>query len=152
MPVPAAGTVPRPQGANAGNTPPLAAQIAGTVQRDDPALKAYLAGTLSPDDVRKLFDRLRNAAEHGDAVAQNILAVLSAKKGDDAEAVKWYRKSAEQGYVKAQVNLGQMYFAGKGGVKKDEAEAYKWFLKAGEQGDSNGQNNVGAMDLNGWGS
>jgi uncharacterized protein len=28
---------------------------------------------------------------------------------DDAEAVKWFRKAAEQGHAKAQFNLGAMY-------------------------------------------
>jgi TPR repeat protein len=30
---------------------------------------------------------------------------------DDAEAVKWYRKAAEQGHAEAQVNPGVMYEA-----------------------------------------
>jgi uncharacterized protein len=32
---------------------------------------------------------------------------------DDAEAVKWFRKAAEQGYADAQYNLGLMYAYGK---------------------------------------
>jgi uncharacterized protein len=32
---------------------------------------------------------------------------------DDAEAVKWYRKAAEQGLAEAQFNLGEMYAYGK---------------------------------------
>jgi uncharacterized protein len=32
---------------------------------------------------------------------------------DDAQAVAWYRKAAEQGYAAAQVNLGVMYANGK---------------------------------------
>jgi TPR repeat protein len=35
-------------------------------------------------------------------------------KQDAAEAVKWYRKAAEQGYARAQFNLGLMYAEGKG--------------------------------------
>ena len=31
---------------------------------------------------------------------------------DDKEAVKWYRKAAEQGFVYAQFNLGMMYRKG----------------------------------------
>ena len=33
---------------------------------------------------------------------------------DYKEAVKWYRKAAEQGYAKAQFNLGFMYYKVKG--------------------------------------
>ena len=52
---------------------------------------------------------------------------------DDAEAVKWYHKAAEQGDADAQNNLGVMYRNGKG-VPQDDAEAVKWYRKAAEQG------------------
>jgi hypothetical protein len=51
---------------------------------------------------------------------------------DDVEAVKWYRKSAEQGNADAQYNLGVCYEYGYG-VPKDHAEALKWYLKPAEQ-------------------
>ncbi len=38
----------------------------------------------------------------------------------------WYRKAAEQGYAKAQYNLGIMYGNGRG-VPQDSAEAHMWF-------------------------
>ena len=52
---------------------------------------------------------------------------------DDAEAVKWYRKAAEQGNADAQNWLGWMYQNGKG-VPPDDAEAVEWYRKAAEQG------------------
>jgi TPR repeat protein len=54
---------------------------------------------------------------------------------DDREAVKWYRKAAEQGNAPAQYSLGVMYEDGRG-VTKDESEAVKWYRKAAEQGDA----------------
>ncbi len=45
---------------------------------------------------------------------------------DFAEAVKWYRKAAEQGNSGAQASLGFMYQLGKG-VPQNYIEAYKWF-------------------------
>ena len=48
------------------------------------------------------------------------------------EAVKWYRKAAEQNYAKAQYNLGVCYEHGEG-VAKDPVEAVKWYRKAAEQ-------------------
>ena len=54
-------------------------------------------------------------------------------KRDDAEAVRWYRKAAKQGYAKAQCNLGVAYENGQG-VKQDHDEAVRWYLKAAEQG------------------
>ena len=53
---------------------------------------------------------------------------------DYAEAAKWYRKAAEQGYADAQNNLGMMYVNGQG-VPQDYAEAAKWTRKAADQGD-----------------
>jgi TPR repeat protein len=52
---------------------------------------------------------------------------------DDAEAAKWYRKAAEQGFASAQNSLGTMYDAGKG-VRLDDAEAVKWYSKSAQQG------------------
>ena len=51
---------------------------------------------------------------------------------DAAEAVKWYRKAADQGYAKAQYNLGVCYTQGTGGPQ-DSAEAVKWYRNAAEQ-------------------
>ena len=49
---------------------------------------------------------------------------------DDAEAVRWYRKAAEQGHARAQWNLGDMYEHGGLGVARDDAEAVRWYRKA----------------------
>ena len=55
------------------------------------------------------------------------------KKENYSEAVKWYRKAAEQGYAIAQTDLADMYVIGKG-VSQDDSEAVKWYRKAAEQG------------------
>jgi len=44
----------------------------------------------------------------------------------DTEAVKWWRKTAEQGNNEAQFNLGTAYEKGIG-VEQDYVQAYKWF-------------------------
>jgi TPR repeat protein len=44
---------------------------------------------------------------------------------DYAEAIKWYRKAAEQGDARAQFNLGNMFRTGKG-VPQDYVEAHRW--------------------------
>ena len=85
------------------------------------------------------FEELLRLAEQGDAKAQYNLGVMY-RKGhgvpqNDAEAVKWYRKSAEQGDAHAQFNLGFMYNNGKG-VPQNDAEAAKWYRKAAKQGDA----------------
>ena len=50
-----------------------------------------------------------------------------------AEAVKWYRKAAEQGDATAQFTLGSMYVRGSG-VRENYAEAAKLYRRAAEQG------------------
>ena len=56
----------------------------------------------------------RVRAEQEDALGQYFLGVMYERgKGvlqDDKEAVKWYTKSAEQGFAKAQYNLGVMNY------------------------------------------
>ena len=69
--------------------------------------------------------------EYGRGVTQNY-----------NEAVKWYRKAAEQGNASAQNNLGGCYYNGRG-VTQDYYEAVKWYRKAAEQGDATAQNNLG---------
>ena len=69
---------------------------------------------------------------------------------DFAEAVKWYRLAAEQGYAAAQVNLGVMYANGRG-VLKDFAAAVKWYRLAAEQGDAAAQFNLGVRYADGQG-
>ena len=55
---------------------------------------------------------LKRKAERGDAAAQVDLGFAYENgKGvpqDDKEAVKWYRKAADQGHPQAQSNLGNM--------------------------------------------
>ena len=53
---------------------------------------------------------------------------------DYAEAVKWYRKAADQGYARAQNNLGVMYNRGQG-VPQDYVMAHMWFNLAAALGD-----------------
>lgn len=49
------------------------------------------------------------------------------------EAVKWFRKAAEQGEAHAQFMLGMCYFNGVG-ITQDKTEAVKWLQKAAKQG------------------
>ena len=69
---------------------------------------------------------------------------------DDAEAVAWYRKAAEQGNADAQNNLGVMYAAGRG-VARDDTEAVDWYRKSAEQGNVLAQQNLERMYADGRG-
>jgi len=50
------------------------------------------------------------------------------------KAGEWYRKSADQGNLKAMNNLGIMFLEGQG-IPKNEAEGYRWIRMAAEKGD-----------------
>jgi TPR repeat protein len=67
-----------------------------------------------------------------------------------AEAVKWFRKAAEQNDALAEYYLGNHYFAGIG-VSQNVAEAYKWYRKAADQNLAEGQCNVGICYEYGYG-
>jgi uncharacterized protein len=67
------------------------------------------------------------------------LASTPCAKGSDKDTEIAKRKAwAEQGDLRAQLNLGDMYFFGKG-VPKNLAEAAKWYRKAAEQGNPDAQ-------------
>ena len=52
---------------------------------------------------------------------------------DKKEAVRWFKKAAEQGDAKAQNNIGLIYANGYS-VTKDNEKAVRWFKKAARQG------------------
>lgn len=66
--------------------------------------------------------------------------------GDYSEAVRWFRRSAEQGFAAGQCVLGIMYEKGKG-VTKDLSEARRWYQKAADQGDIDAKRRL--AELNG---
>ncbi|MDW7771480.1 MAG: tetratricopeptide repeat protein [Desulfobulbaceae bacterium] len=83
------------------------------------------------------LDELIQKAQHGDAGAQFTLGARY-KNGDGVEqnyqeALKWYRKAAEQEYADAQVILGALHYAGQG-VEQNKIMAFEWWLKAARQG------------------
>jgi TPR repeat protein len=62
-------------------------------------------------------------------------------KQDLKEAVKLFRKAADQGNAKAQSVLGTMYTEGQG-AKQDLKKAVKWFQRAADQGHAYAQINL----------
>jgi hypothetical protein len=69
---------------------------------------------------------------------------------NDAEAVAWYRKAADQGDVYAMNGLGVHLFQGTG-VARNEAEAMQWFRKAADKGFAPAQIHLAILYENGWG-
>lgn len=63
---------------------------------------------------------------------------------DANQAVKWYRRAAEQGLSPAQTSLGKMYEQGDG-VAQDYKQAVNWYRLAADQGDARAQYSLGLM-------
>jgi len=99
---------------------------------------------------RTMFQEYQAKAEQGDAEAQYKLAdclfYSKGVKSDEVEAMKWYRKAAEQNHAKAQFALGNYYhtkcmmrsfflrsYANALGSWEADREAVKWLRKAAEQ-------------------
>lgn len=79
------------------------------------------------------------------AWAGDVDAGLAAKPQDDyAEAAATLQSLADQGNADAQVDLGFLYYEGKG-VPQDFAKAAALFRKAAEQGDARGQAKLGFL-------
>ena len=113
---------------------------------------------------QKPIEEVKAKAEAGDAESEMELGRRYHKgegvAKDPVEAVKWYRKAAEQNFAPAQYNLGLCY---EQGVAKDEREelfpvfggepieAVKWYRKAAEQNYAPAQNNLGLCYENGKG-
>ena len=66
-------------------------------------------------------------------------------KQDYVEAVKWYRKAAEQGHAKAQFILGGLYLLGEG-VQVNKSLAKEWLGKACDNGDQDGCEYYGKLN------
>ena len=109
---------------------------------------AALLAVVAPGTMTGQTDNQALRALAGDAVAQYNLGVKyhegQGVPQDYAEALKWYRKAAEQGLANAQYNIGILFEAGRG-VPQDAAEAVKWYRLAAEQGDADAQVRLGYM-------
>jgi hypothetical protein len=91
--------------------------------------------------------QLMAQAEKGDPNAQDVLGGLyiDGQQGvpqNYTEAVKWFRRAADQGLADAQFKLGVAYDRGQG-APQDYEEAIKWYRKAAEQGLAQAQDALG---------
>ncbi len=93
-------------------------------------------------------DKVKFLAESGYVEAQvglgNMYFSGNGVQQDDAAALNWFRKAADQGDAAAQYNLGRMYSGGRG-VPQDDVAAVAWYRKAADQGNLSAQSNLGRM-------
>ncbi|MBR2862578.1 MAG: sel1 repeat family protein [Bacteroidaceae bacterium] len=71
-------------------------------------------------------------------------------QGNYTEAIKWWRKAAEQGHAGSYFYMGICYYFGHG-VEQSYAEAAKCWEKIAVQGYADAQYNIGLCYLNGRG-
>jgi V8-like Glu-specific endopeptidase len=105
-------------------------------------------------DYATALRRLSPLAEKGDARAQFDVGFMHAygwgMQRNPAEAIAWYRESADQGLQVAQHFIGMAYVNGEG-IQPDDAEAARWFARAAAQGFAQAQFMLGLMTLDGRG-
>jgi uncharacterized protein len=88
------------------------------------------------DDYPTALRLFRSLAEQGDLAQQRL--GLMYERGlsvpqDYAEAARWYRRAADQGFASAQWTLSSMYATGSG-VPKDYVQAHMWCNVSAAQG------------------
>lgn len=87
-----------------------------------------------PRDPVQSLALLKDSAAAGESAAMNLLGVAArdgmGRARDDAEAVLWFTRAAEQRHQYALANLGRMNAQGRGGLARDPAEAVRLYRKA----------------------
>jgi len=103
---------------------------------------------------QRAISDLKQQASAGDVSAQVQLGVIyltgDGVTKDDAEAMTWFRKAADQDNPLAERYLAEMYFKGRG-VPADNLEAAKWLRLSAEQGDAQSQYNLSVLYTQGLG-
>ncbi len=117
--------------------------VTGSISADGQSMTAYeLAETRLLAEWVGLADEQHTLATvyyKGDGVTQ-----------DYAEALRWYRKAAEQGHADSQYQLAVMYDKGEG-EPRDYAEAVKWYRHLADQGLVSAQYHLGTKYAEGLG-
>jgi TPR repeat protein len=120
-------------------------------------LPSGLALAQSPEQAsakKRAIADLKEIAYAGNVNAQVQLGVIyltgDGVTKDDAEAVKWLRKAADQDSALGERYLAEMYYKGRG-VPADHVEAAKWLRMAAEQGDAESEHNLAVLYTQGEG-
>jgi hypothetical protein len=103
------------------------------------------------------LEKLKLAAESGDAVAQDSLARVFDFKQDEQQSEIWYRKAAGQGFAPAEGQLANKLFRRVRSTVNLDAdkkaalgtEAVRWATLAANQGDHRGQADLAEACLDG---
>jgi TPR repeat protein/serine/threonine protein kinase len=99
----------------------------------------------------ELFNKIKESAREGNAIAEYALGLMH-ERGTGVErdirmALSCYLRSAKQGYIAAQNNVGKLYEEGneKGGITQNYQKAAKWYRRSAKQGSALGQFLLGEL-------
>ena len=135
-----------------GGTPGQKADVTGSIARATtdarPAQPAAQAATADGLPAAIGSQRLRNAAQAGDAAAAYEVAMRFVEgRGVPAnleEAARWYERAASKGLAPAQFRYASMLEKGQG-VKKDLVQARRLYLSAAGKGNSKAMHNLAVL-------
>jgi TPR repeat protein len=86
--------------------------------------------------------------QKSNSVWESLFGQARMSPKNEAEAVKWFRRAAEQGHREAQFVLA--YACEEGiGISTDAKLAVEWYRKAAEQGHRSAQRTIGVYHLHG---
>ena len=107
-------------------------------------------GAHGDEENEKLWNKM--LADRNNASAQYELGISCefAEKSDMEQAVKWYKKSADNGYSMAKIKLAGLYLIGYG-VEKDVERAVKIYREESAAGDEYATYRLGLCYLEGTG-
>ena len=108
---------------------PLAVGIGAADRAQHPY---WLLSTTQKDNPVGISQRFKRA-QKGDATSQLIVGMKYLELQNSAQALYWFKRSAAQGNVEAQIHLGNAYAQGKG-VSVDYVKAHKWLSLAAAKG------------------
>ncbi len=112
-----------------------------TASAQTPAIDSALLDKANSSDAAaqvQMGDYYRAA---GDAVPHHPLQSAEYYK----QAIAWYRKAAEHGFIPAEMHLAALYRDGGKGFPRDMEQAVAWYRKAAEQGDVTAQATLGVL-------
>ena len=133
----------------------LARAAKGDVPAMAAAARMYEVGGELPPDAQKAGYWRMKAAAAGDASMQHAMFGAAfrgfGKQQDLMQALAWLEKSAKQGYVPAQGDLGAIYLMGHDGahIKPDPSKAVEWLTKSANAGDGESAYQLGEAYSNG---
>jgi TPR repeat protein len=116
----------------------LTAALVGVVALSPVHAQDYNKGFLAAEagDYKTAAQTWGPLADEGDSAAQfNIALMYHSGLGvpvDETKAVEWYRRSANNGYTKAQEFLAAAYREGWFGLPQDAQKAAYWDSRLGE--------------------